>query len=80
LIRKIGTKRCHKLDPSKSGFVGTFLVTPLLDMKSMVVKKRSAVLIALIVIQLLVYCVYIFVLNSTTSLLYLYMLIRWQMD
>jgi predicted MFS family arabinose efflux permease len=35
----------------ESGLVRTFLVTPLLDMKSLLAKKRSALMTALIVIQ-----------------------------
>ena len=53
------------------------LVTPLLDIKSLLTKKRKAILIILIVLQLIIYCTYIFAYYSNT-LLYLYMLIKFE--
>ena len=60
--------------PSNSLY--TFFITPLVDMKDLIRKKRTIILTSLIVIQLINYCTYIFALNSSMSLLYLYMLIQ----
>jgi MFS transporter, PCFT/HCP family, solute carrier family 46 (folate transporter), member 1 len=62
--------------PKQFGVLYTFLVQPLIDMKELICKKRTTLLWFLIVIQLLIYCTYIFVLNAYTSLLYLFMLIQ----
>ena len=68
----------NQLLPSteKPSVLYVFLVQPLIDMKELICKKRTTLLAALIIIQLLIYCTYIFVLNAYTSLLYLYMRIQ----
>ena len=63
---------------SSSGVFYTTLVMPLMDMKALLLKPRKRILTILILIQLIVYCTYIFAFNSTTSLLYLYMLVRFE--
>ena len=63
-------------DSKLSRFLFTFFVTPLIDMKVLISRKRSNLLMFLIFLQLIIYCVYIFALNSNMSLMYLYMLIK----
>ena len=59
-------------------FLYSFFVTPLIDMKILLVKKRSCLLALLIALQLIIYCSYIFTYNSNVSILYLYMLVRFE--
>ncbi len=64
--------------PKSSGVFYTTFVMPLMDMKTLLVKPRKRILTILILLQLIVYCTYIFAFNSTSSVLYLYMLIRFE--
>ena len=60
------------------GVLYTALVAPLVDMKTLVMKPRKRILTILIILQLAIYCNYIFGYNSTQSVLYLYMLVRFE--
>lgn len=81
-VKKLETVEDSKVDSKpikekqKSGALITFFVIPLLDMKALVTKKRTPAITILIILQLIIYCAYIFVLNSNLSLLYLFMLLN----
>jgi PCFT/HCP family folate transporter-like MFS transporter 1/3 len=53
------------------------LVTPLIDIKTLVVKKRKNILTIIIILQLIIYAVYVFAYYSN-GLLYLYMLVKFE--
>jgi MFS family permease len=78
-IKNKSDKKLQSEESSQSsGVLYTTLVMPLMDMKTLLVKPRKRILTILILIQLIVYCAYIFGFNSTSSLLYLYMLVRFE--
>ena len=75
----VDKKQLENLDGNETeSFFYSFFVTPLIDMKILLVKKRTFLLSLLIALQLIIYCAYIFTYNSNVSLIYLYMLLRFE--